>query len=489
MGFRDLREWIDKLESEGELKRIEAEVHWDIEIGAITRTVQDMMGPALLFENIKDYKNSWCRKFFTAGLAAPRRLSLMLGLPKDTDLKQQVEITRKRFKERIKPVMVDRGPVKENIIKGEGINIYELPVPRWYYMEGGRRINTSVGVVTKDPETGWVNVGMYSGFIVDERTIVVALVRQQHWGRHFSKYRAMGKPLPVAVVYGWDPAMIFVACSGIPPEISEYDIMGSIRQQPVELVKCETVDLEVPAWAEIVIEGYVSPDPATFQKHPIHQDYAGYMGPEYLMPVLKVGCITHRNDPIYRGTMEGAGPGHPTEDSVMEQLSTSALVWNILESAGLPGVSDVYMLPSSCVTNCVVQIRKTYLGQAKQVAMAIWGSWLPMWLCKNVIVVEEDIDIRNLEAVEWAIAYRVNPGHNDIVVVPGTPGTPQDPSCREPGRKEPLPKFNRMLIDATRNWEFQPQEEFGSTTYSPVACDIRPEDKELVKRRWKEYGF
>lgn len=197
MAFKDLREWIDRLDKEGELKRISAQVDWDREIGTITRTVQDANGPALLFENIKDYNASWCKRLFTSGLVTKERLSLMLGLPKDAPGKDQVEVARKRFRERIKPILVDRGPVKENILKGIDVNIYDLPVPHWYYLDGGRRINTSCGVVTKDPETGWVNVGMYEGSIVDRNTIVVACVGESHWGQHFTASHRCYKKLGI----------------------------------------------------------------------------------------------------------------------------------------------------------------------------------------------------------------------------------------------------------------------------------------------------
>src|SRR4030042_3858349 len=251
MGFKDLRDWLGKLESEGELKRVKTQVDWDKEIGAISSVARQRGLSGLLFENIKDYQKTRCRKLFTGSLVNSRQIALMFGLPKDTHLRDLVGAFRERFKNRIKPKTVASGEVKENVVKGGEISLYDFPVPFWNKLDGGRYIDTLGAVVTRDPDNGIQNVGIYRGMIVDKNRIAKLIAPSQHIGQHFSRYKALGREMPVAVVYGWDPSMAFAGCAPVPKEVCEYDVMGSIRQEPVELVKCETSDLEVPASAEI----------------------------------------------------------------------------------------------------------------------------------------------------------------------------------------------------------------------------------------------
>ena len=173
---KDLRTWMEKLEAEGELKRIGAEVDWDAEVAEIQRKALEERGPALLFDNIKGYKNTWCRKLFMGGLIKASYVALMLGLPKDTPRRDVLELLRKRFKEPVEPKPVNGGPVKENIIKGNDIDLFQLPVPRWHPLDGGRYINTWCGVVTRDPDDGKHNVGQYRGMIIAKDKISVFLV-------------------------------------------------------------------------------------------------------------------------------------------------------------------------------------------------------------------------------------------------------------------------------------------------------------------------
>ena len=492
MAYQDLRDWIKRLESENELLRIKAEVDWDVEIGGIARRALDEQGPAILFENIKDYKDGRCTKLFTGGIGTRKRLAMALGLPKDSNFTDMTELFRKSFKEQVKPMILDNGPVKENVLKGGDVNFYEFPIPKWHHWDGGRFPQTSVGVVTKDPDTGWVNVGTYRGMLVDKNRLSEALSYKQHWGMHFTKYRDRGESMPLAVFLGWDPVYFIVGAAGVPYNICEYDVMGAIRKKPVPLVKCETVDLYVPANAEIVYEGHISPDPDTYEYDGPFGEYTGYYaGEREKRPVMKVDCIMHRNDPIFQGTLECWGPGHINEDACMTQISGSAVAWNILESSGIPGILDVYLLPASAVATVSVKIKKTYLGQAKQIAMALWAQ-MPYWMGKNVIVVDDDIDIHDFEAIEWAIAYRFNPGEGDLVVVEGTPGSPIDPAI--PIEQRNMKRFgvgvcNRMLIDATKNWRYTPQEQYGGEVYPPVGFTIDKETKTLIDKRWKEYGF
>ena len=359
---------------------------------------------------------------------------------------------------------------------------------------GGRYINTACSIVTRDPDNGALNVGVYRGMISGKDAIAIPMVSMQHWGVHFSKYRERGVPMPVSVVYGWDPAFLLV--SGAPVrhkgKLSEYEIAGGLRLEPCELVKGETNDLPVPAAAEMVIEGHISPDPSTFAEEGPFAEYTGYYGGEAAgkRPTIKVDCMAHRNDPIFRGLIEGNSPGKLSEDGWYVTTFGSAIAWKILDDAGVPGVTGVWSKQITDGTIIRVQIHKTYRGQAQQVAMVLWGS--ANYSGKMVIVVDDDIDITDDEAVEWALSYRVNADMGDISFFPGTVGSTLDPSVPVPQRdlnKYGGGKWCRVLIDATINWNLERQEQYGGERYPALATDIPPEYENLIEKRWKEYGI
>jgi 4-hydroxy-3-polyprenylbenzoate decarboxylase len=234
MANKDLREWIAKLEQEGELARIKTKVDWNLEIGAVARENMDRSGPALLFENIKDHEGTLCKRLFTCSLSSYSRIALMLGLPKDTPYRDLIKIWRERTKKPIKPVIVKTGPCKENILKGDDVDLFQFPTPHWQKLDGGRYMGTFHGVVTKDPETGWTNVGMYRQMIHDKNTTTMSVAQGQHIWFHWRKYRPKGKNVPIAVAIGWDQVLPAVSAAPVATGMDEYDIMGALRQEPVE---------------------------------------------------------------------------------------------------------------------------------------------------------------------------------------------------------------------------------------------------------------
>lgn len=493
VGFMDLRETIQQLENAGELHRVRAEVNWDRELGALTRKVLEKKGPALLFESIKDYRSGRCTKLVTSILSGDARLRQVLGFPSDATNRELVRHVMKKNRESIPPVRVATGPVKDNILKGDEIDLFEFPVPRWHHLEGGRYINTFASIVTRDPDTGIMNVGVYRGMISTKRSIPMLLVMGgQHWGRHFAKYAERGESMPVACVIGWDPMMDFIAGSPIAPGICEYDVMGAYRDEPAKLVKCETSDLEVPASAEIVIEGTISADPSTFEMEGPFGEATGHISDiPTRRPTLQVSCITHRNDPIFRGTLEGTLPGSMSENGFMASIQRAASAWNILEDAGIPGILDVVCTPITVGVNVVVQIKKAYQGQPKQIAAALWGNSASQYKYKNVMVVEEEIDPTSYEQLDWAYAFRVNAGEGGITVFPGIFGSVLDPStplCDRDINQLGCAQWNRVLIDATRNWTFERRKEWGNERFPP-SVKPAPEDEARVLQRWSEFGF
>ena len=278
----------------------------------------------------------------------------------------------------------------------------------------------------------------------------------------------------------------------MPKGLCEYDVMGAIRGAPVDLVKCETVDLLVPATAEIVIEGYLGLDPDTYTMEGPFAEFTGYVaGDRSPKPTIRVTCITHRTDPILRGTIEGSMPGSFSENGMCSSIMRAATAWDVLDRAGVPGVTDVWCPPVQAGVNALVQIKQSYRGQAKQVANALWGSSAAHVRYKHVTVVDDDIDIHDYAAVDWAIAYRVNAGENDIVIMPATFGAGLDPSTRRRDRNVAqfgTGKWNRVLIDATVNLDYDPDPDLGGARFPPTVWP-QQQDIDAVKARWDELGL
>jgi 4-hydroxy-3-polyprenylbenzoate decarboxylase len=487
-----LRSWMATLEAAGQLRRVAAKVDWDEEIGAIARVNLAQRGPALVFDRIRGYRDTRSTKLMTCGLANRRQIELLLGLPEGTSDRAIVRHLKDTYLKPLPPRIVGNGPVKEHILTGDEIDLWEFPAPRWHKFDGGRYIDTYCGVVTQDMTTGRDNIGLYRGQILGKRKIGKLLIPTQGWGGHFLQRRDRAEKMPVAVAHGWHDVLPFCAGSPFPKHVCEWDMMGAILGRPVDLVRCETVPLHVPASAEMVIEGYIDPDPASFEMEGPLAEYPGYLaGKPSPKPVLRVTCITHRDDPVMRGGLEGARPGFPSEDSLLCAYSWSAIAWNMLEEAGVAGVTDVWMPPVSTGTNIVVQLRKRYRGHAQQVGTALWGTAAGQWFFKNVMVVEEDIDIRDPVALDWAMAFRVNAGMGDVTLFGPTFGSVLDPST-PPEEADPLKygtgKWTRVLIDATRSWELEPREEYGGRRYPPIN-KLDPELEERIRERWDELGI
>src|SRR6476659_10449192 len=305
--FGDMRGWMALFMDETELAEIGAEVDWNLELGTIVRLAQGTgTGKALVFDNIKDYNTpgTRCRRLFASSLASYRRVAMMLGLPPDTHPRDLVKVGRTILTGSIPPKIVATGPVKENILKGPDIDLYELPAPHWNRLDGGRYLLTYGGCVTKDPDTGVMNVGIYRGMVAGHDRIPILMWRAQHIGHHVTAWQQGGSAeMPIAVAVGWEPSLGFCAGAPVPKGVCEYDVMGAIRGAPVELVKCAKVDLYVPASAEIVIEGYLGLDPKTYMMAGPYAEFTGYLaGDRSPKPTIRVTAITHRNNPILRGT-------------------------------------------------------------------------------------------------------------------------------------------------------------------------------------------
>jgi UbiD family decarboxylase len=494
--YDGLRGWLKVLEAAGEVKAVDGEVDWNIELGTIARLLQGpATGPSVLFNNIKGYNkpDSRCKKVFTGALANYRRIAMMMGLPPDTHPRELVKLGRTILSGAIPPKVVPTGPCKENIIKGDAVDLFEFPAPLWNRLDGGRYIQTYGACVTKDPETGIMNAGVYRGMIGDKNHIPILMWRAQHIGHHVTAWQNGGSSeMPIAIAMGVEPSVEFVAGAPVPKGICEFDVAGSIRGAPVEVVKCETVDLLVPANAEIVIEGYLQIDPKNYMMEGPYAEFTGYFAGDAMpKPTIRVTAITHRNNPILRGTIEGALPGSYSENTVTSSIMRAATAWNVLDRSGVPGIMDVWCPPVQAGINLLISMKQSYRNQAKQAANAVWGSSAAHVRYKHITVVDDDIDIHDYGAVDWAIAYRVNAGEDDIIIMPSTFGLGLDPSTRKRDRNPTLfgtGKWNRVLIDATMNLDYDPDPDFDGARFPPKAWPSE-DDIDAVKTRWKELGL
>ncbi|HWP85951.1 MAG TPA: UbiD family decarboxylase [Terriglobia bacterium] len=474
VGYGSLREFLAALEARNLVQHIRVPVDKDWEVGAICREVSDREGPAVLFEKIGEYKTP----LLVNTLGTRERYALALGT--EPAVEAMAARWRQAYSSPIQYEIVPRSaaPCKEVVIDRPDLFADPFPVPKWHPLDGGYEIGTLHGVISMDPETGWINVGNYRNEIFNSTTMgcYVVEVPYRHIHQHWDKWKARGKNMPVAVVIGPDPYVSLASVSAVPAQVDEYNIAGGLRGAPIEVVKAELSDLLVPAHAEIVIEGEMPIDKFWPTEGPFGE-FTGYMGHEVKNSFyIEVKKVTHRRDPIFHGTYEGRPPN---ESTMVRVISRSAAVLEHLRRAGLVGIRDLCVTPGGCAGfHVTVSIKKSYPGHVRDVMMNIWG--IPILFCKHVTVVDEDIDVWNPFMVEWAVATRVQ-ACRDIVCVPGGKSVMLDPS--QPGSRRG--KSDLLGIDATK--PLDEYERDGSEF--PPGTDPLPEQMEKVRRRWREYGF
>ncbi len=429
MAFKDLREFVALLEKEGELVRVKAPVSRDLEITEIADRVMKGLpanNKALLFENVQGFSTPVAINLF----GSDRRMALALGVDDLDELNQRLaKLVDFRLPQGLGP-MIDRGmdflgalksiglgptvvrsgPVQE-VIEQDNPSLDTLPILTCWPGDAGRFI-TLMQVITRDPVTNTRNVGMYRLQVLGERKLAMHWQRHKGGAEHERKAREADKPkIPAAVVLGGDPASIWCASAPLPPNIDEYLLAGWLRGKPVEFVKCITQPIEVPANAEMVIEGYV--DPNEHETEGPFGDHTGYYTPAEPFPVFHVTAITHRKNPIYPTTIVGVPP---VEDVYLGK-ATERLFLPLLRIF-LPEVLD-YHMPSSGVFHnlIIVKIRKRYPGHARKVMFGVWGLGLLM-LAKAILVVDEWVDVHDLNQVAWQALGNVDWG-KDVVHVDG----------------------------------------------------------------------
>ena len=514
MAYDDLREWLRALERAGELKRIKTEVDPVLEIAEITDRVSKSRdrqgnygGPALLFERAKGSEMPVLINQF----GSERRMRMALEVDSLDEVAERIRAfvdvkSPQGFLDKVKmlpmlaemgkffPKTVSTGPCKQNI-RHDPPDLCKLPILQCWPKDAGRFI-TLPCVITRDPNSGKRNVGMYRMQVYDSRTTGMHWQRQKVAAEHYrdrlrrgaqsenrqrgvavdmmartsggSKIPSGGLPsgkMEVAVAIGTDPAITFSAIVPAPPDVEEYLIAGFLRQSPVELVKCETVDLEVPASAEIVLEGYVNLD--ELRTEGPFGDHTGFYSLEDLYPVFHVTCVTHRNNPIYATTIVGKPP---QEDAYMGKAVER--IFLPLMKLTIPELVDINLPIEGVFHNLmIVSIRKSYPGQARKVMNAIWSLGQAMFT-KCILVVDEDVDVQDLGEVVLKVLNNIDP-ERDIQFTLG-PVDSLDHASR-------LPDFgSKMGLDATRKWSTE-----GFTRPWPDEIAMDEKTKTTVDSKWK----
>jgi 4-hydroxy-3-polyprenylbenzoate decarboxylase len=479
VAYRDLREFIARLEKEGDLKRIRAEVDPVLEITEITHRVTRAGGPALLFERPKGSDVPVLINL----LGSERRVNLALEVDRIEEVAERIRgfldlQSPQGFFDKIKmlpklaelgsffPKTVKSGSCKE-VIRKERFDLNYLPILKCWPQDGGRFITWPL-VFTKNPETAKRNVGVYRMQVFDARTTAMHWQTQKHGAEHFRRARERnpeGK-IEVAVAIGSDPVTCLAGILPIPPDLDEMMFAGFLRREAVELVPCETVELEVPANAEFVLEGYVNLN--EFRTEGPFGDHTGFYSLEGEYPVFHVTCVTHRKQPVYLTTIVGPPPqedyymGHAVERIFLPVMKMQ-----------YPEIVDIAMPAEGIFHNLmIVSIRKSYPGHARKIMNAIWSLGQAMFT-KVLVIVDHDVDVQNLREVVWKSLCAIDP-ERDVQFVRGPVDT-LDHAAR-------LQDFgSKMGIDATRKWLSE-----GFARPWPDEITMSPEVKRRVDAMWKE---
>lgn len=443
---KDLRDWIERVESIGELMRVSG-VEWKLEIGAVAEMIYQARPdnpPAILFENIPGYSADF--RIISGMTNSPRRLALTLGLPLPDHPLDVVRSYRNRMQhyQLINNVFVDDGPILENIDREEDVDLYKFPVPFLHELDGGRYIGTGDLVIMRDPETGWVNCGTYRVSLHDKNTVGLWMSPGKHGRQIRDKYFRDGKPCPVAISCGQDPLLFLSAGNEVGFGVSEFAHAGGHRGAPFDTLKTELYGLPMPAAAEIVLEGEILPD-VSKPEGPFGEWTGYYASSVRDDPVVRIRRVYHRCQPII--TM--ARPGRPPSDySLSKCVIKSAMIWDQVEKAGLSGVRGVWCHEAGGgrLFN-IISIKQAYAGHAKQAAMLAGNVHAGNYINRFVVVVDDDIDPTNTFEVLWAISTRCDPSE-DIDIVRRAWSGPLDTMKR----KEVM--FNsRAIVDACRPFE------------------------------------
>lgn len=469
MPYRDLREYLARLDETGNLWRIKTEVDKDWEIAAVARRafqkVPEERRKAFLFEKVKGFPTAVC-----GGTLGASRAVYALSLETAVDkIQEKWDEARKKP---LPPVQAKEASCKENVLKGDRIDLLKFPVPVWTVGQDPGPYLTAPLVCSYDSESRIRNIGTYRVQIKSSRRIGLFVNEYQDLRRTVTKNERRGIPTPVAVVVGTEPTTALVSVSKAAYDVDEFALAGGLRGAPLEIVRCETNDVEVPATAELVIEGKIMPGEREHEGP--FGEYTGYMGPAGDAYVIDVECVTHRHNPIHH-TFISQMP--PSESSLIRGYGREAGIMRHLKQLGIP-VVDVH-LPheGGAAAILAISLKKDHPAQPMH---AMWAAWCVYpSLGKTTVVVDDDIDIRDMFELQWAMSFRVQPA-KDVQIVPVSPVLALDPSIAPeevPQHVKGKMTASKIAIDATKKHDYP-------------ALALPPKEHLLrVDEKWEAYGL
>ena len=471
IGYDGLRGWLASVAGMGELLHVKG-AHWDAEMGAITHMLTEKSqgtAPAILFDEVPGYAKGF--RTLYGELSSLRRIALTLGLPleraRKTDIVKQYHARMQSLKP-LAPRFVEDGPILENVLEGDRVDVLKFPVPRHHERDTARYIGTADCVMTQDPDAGWFNLGAYRCQVYDGRTIGCQITEGKHGRIHRDKNFERGQSMKVVVLVGQDPLLFLLSGSPLPDGVGELDIAGGIRGAPIEVIRGPYTGFPIPADAEIAIEGEMVP--GHLRPEGPFGEWMGYYSDDTVpRPYLDIKTILHRNDPILC-----CAPQHKPVDEtgLLKGIAGAAQVWRALDACGLPDVLGVWNHEAGPATRfTAIQIRQRYPGHARNVlhvaANCQGGAYAGKW----TVVVDDDIDAGDLDQVLWAMSTRFDP-LTDIDIIQKAWASKRDPLYL-PGNFN-----NRILIDACIPYDKKLKGSF------PPVVDVSPELRERLKTKF-----
>lgn len=478
---QDLREWLARVAAIDELVRIDKPVDRDEEMSAIGYLLaKNNPSPAVLFERPQGFDSSPIGARLLWNILGPsiKRIALTLEEPTDTPIVELIRRTKDKLKRRLPPreVPAQEAAIYENSLTGDSIDLDQLPIPWHWPLDGGRYAGTGDAVFTRDPDTGYLNIGTYRMMQQGKAEVGLYLSPGKDARLHITRAWQQDKPLEVAAAWGIDPLFMLVGSQTFPKNVSEYEFAGGIKGAPIPVVRGKTTDLLLPANAELVIEGVILPN-AVRSEGPFGE-FPGYYGrPEAGCPLVKITAIHYRTKPILTNALMADYPS--CEQSGFFSVIRSAKIWDDFDKLGIPGIAGVYSHPAAAggFGMTVVSLEQRYAGHAAQAlalaAQAPGGAYYTKW----IIAVDEDIDPCDMDQVIWAMASRCNPV-DDIDVLRNTWSTWLDPTQNPP---ENRPYGSKALINACKQHRYLPV--FSKRT------TLRKSVYDRVAERWGELGL
>jgi UbiD family decarboxylase len=445
----DLRAWLDELRALGELVELRG-VSSEYEIGAVTDLNAKRHGPAILFDDIPGYEGRG--RVLSCTLSRTARLASALGLDPGIDAQGLVRALRGKPGEwreaapGFPPAMVEDGPLLEQVLEGDAIDMTAYPAPLWHEGDGGRYIVTGGGVITRDAEDGWVNYGTYRVMVHGPRELGVFIEPIHHGAIHVQQWHERGEPCPVAVVVGQHPLLHLASAMPMPWGMSEFHYAGAMAGAPVAMVEGEVTGLPLPAVAELVAEGFIHPGDEA-DEGPFGEFTGYFAGGRHPRPVIRVERVYQRSNPIIYGSL----PSKPPFDhSYWRATIESSMLMTDLQTAGIPDVTAVWKHEAGCGNFfTVIAIKQRYAGHASQVGLAAATVASGASMGRYIVVVDDDVDIMDLEEVVWVLSTRTDPARS-IQILDNLPSNPLDPMLHNLSKPWAT---SRAIIDACRAYD------------------------------------